>query len=215
METVWIIGAGRFGSMAATRLSTQHKNWQFVLVDPVKENLARVKGLRIETVHADGVQFLSDRLRPGGAVSWIIPCLPVHLAWEWCRIKTGPDRLVRTPLPLGMDPFLPHPIHGENGDLYVSHADFICPDTCSEPEDLCTMTKKPRKQDMFRRLEALAYEAYTPVVLRSLQLGPGIGGYRPDHLFSFLGKVEMLCKRSLLLCTACRCHGVITGAALL
>lgn len=210
METVWIIGGGRFGSRAAARLSAGHKNRQIVVVDPVRKKLSRLKGPRIAVEHSDGVRFLNDRLTSESPVSWIIPSLPVHLAWEWCRMKLGTDRLVRSRLSSGIDRLLPNPMHGENGDIYVSNADFICPADCSEPEKICTMTGQPRQQDMFRRLGALHYKDYTPLVLQSRQIGPGIGGYSPAQLFSFLKSV-LAFKPPLLLCTACRCHGVITG----
>ena len=210
METVWIIGVGRFGLAAVKRLSKQHKDWQFVLVDQELKNLLKVKGPNIVFEHSNGIKFLNDCLEPGAKVSWIIPSLPVHLVWEWCRMKMGSDRLVQTRLSPGIDSLLPNPMHGANGDIYASNADFICPANCSEPEDYCTVTKCPRKQDMFARLETLHYKDYFPIVLRSRQIGPGIGGYSPAQLFSFLEKVEQH-KGSLLLCTACRCHGVITG----
>jgi hypothetical protein len=223
MENVWIIGAGRFGSLAVNRLSGQHGDWKFLLVDPVKERLIRLKGTHITSnltcgvppdvtvEHADGIRFLYDHLTPRTRVSWIIPCLPVHLAWEWCALKLGPDRLVRTPLSSGVDDLLPNPFHGENGDVYASNADFLCPDNCLEPEELCTVTGHPRKKDMFKRLEGLVYQDFLPMVVRSRQLGPGIGGYRPEQLFSLLGKIKAR-KGRLLVCTACRCHGVMTGA---
>lgn len=191
-------------------MSKEHKNWQFVLVDPVLENLLKAKGSNITIEQTDGIQFLNDRLKPHTKVSWIIPLLPVHLAWEWCRMKIGLDRLVRAWLSSGIDSRLPNPMHGTNGDIYVSHADFICPDDCSEPKEICTVTKRPRKQDMFARLEAFHYKEYPSIVLRSRQLAPGIGGVSPGQLFSFLKKIQQH-KGSLLLCTACRCHGVITG----
>lgn len=204
------MGVGRFGSIAVNRLSKQHSDWQFVLVDPVKENLIKAKGPNIAIEQTDGIKFLNDRLNPWTKVSWIIPSLPVHLAWEWCRMKMGQDRLVRTQFSSGIDLFLPNPIHGSSGDIYVSHADFICPDNCSEPKEFCTVTHRPRKQDMYHLLEALHYEEYTPIVLRSRQLAPGVGGVSPGQLFSFLKKIQQH-KGLFLLCTACLCHGVITG----
>jgi len=211
MESIWIIGAGRFGSQAVKQLSKQHKDTQFVLVDPNKENLVKAKAANIVIEHSDGIQFLNDHLEPGTKVSWIIPTLPVHLAWAWCRMKIGPKRLVQAKLSSGIDSLVPNPMHGSDKNLYVSNADFICPINCSEPEEFCTVTKHPRKKNMFALLKALQYKEYTPIVLRSMQVAPGIGGYSPGHLFSFLKKVEKA-KGPLLICTACRCHGVVTGA---
>jgi len=205
------MGAGQFGSLALRQLSKQQNDRQFVMVDPDKEKLLALKGLNIAIEQADAIQFLNDHLDVKTAVSWIIPSLPVHLAWEWCQIKIGPDRLIQTPLSPEMDSLVPNPMHGPQGNLYVSHADFLCPTNCSEPEDICTVTKRHRKQDMFALLEGLHYKDYASLVLRSRQLAPGVGGYSPGQLFSFLKKVENY-KGRLLLCTACRCHGVITGA---
>jgi hypothetical protein len=201
---------GQFGSLALKQLSKQHKDWQFVLVDPDKEKLLKVKGRNIVLEYSDGVGFLNNSLEPETKVAWIIPSLPVHLAWEWCRMKIGPERLVQAPLSSKMDLLLPNPMHGSDKNIYVSNADFICPTNCSEPENICTVTKHPRKQDMFALLETLHSQNYTPIVLRSRQIAPGIGGYSPGQLFSFLKKVKKH-KGPLLLCTACRCHGVITG----
>lgn len=211
METVWIMGAGRFGALALDRLSKLHKDWRFVVVDTVKEHLPKVSSPQITLVHSNAIDFLNDGLKPDTTISWIIPSLPLHLAWEWCRMKLGPDRLVRRRIPPGIESSLPNSMQGANKDLYVSNADVICPDNCSEPENVCTVTKQPRKQDMFHRLETLDHKGYTPIVLQSRQLGPGIGGYTPGQLFFFLNRVEQHCKGSLLLCTACRCHGVVTG----
>ena len=210
MKIIWIIGAGRFGSLALKRLSKQHKDWQFVLVDKIMEKLSKVKGPNITTVNSDGIMFLKENLKLDAGVSWIIPSLPVHLAGEWYFAQTDHKKLVKTQLPFDIDSLLPNPIHGKDGNVYVSNADFLCPDNCSEPKNMCTVTKLPRKQDMFSRLESLNYKEYIPIVLRSRQLGPGIGGYSPEQLFSFLKQAEQQ-KGSMLLCTACRCHGVITA----
>jgi hypothetical protein len=209
METVWIIGVGRFGSIAVKRLLKRHSDWQFVLVDPILENLTRLKNANTTFEQSDGIKFLNNNLTPESKVSWIIPSLPVHMAWEWCRLKIGQERLMRAKISSKIDSLLPNPMHGSNGDIYVSNASFICPDNCSEPKKLCTITKRPRKQDMYKRLEALQYKNYSSIVLHSKQLVPGVGGVSPEQLFSFFKKVEQH-KGSFLLCTACRCHGVIT-----
>ena len=64
MKIVWIIGVGRFGLIAANRLSKQHSDWQFVLVDPVKQNLIKAKGPNIAIEQTDGIKFLNDYLKP-------------------------------------------------------------------------------------------------------------------------------------------------------
>lgn len=209
METVWIIGAGRFGRLAAKRLEGK---FHMVIVDTDENCLGRINGPDRTLKHDDGVQYLTGHLTPGASVSWIIPTLPVHLAWEWSRIKLGKHHLISRVLPEEIDSFLPHPIRGMSSHIYVSHADFICPDNCSEPDEFCSKTKQPRKPDMHQLLESLCFEKYKPLVVKSQQLAPGVGGYRPASLFNLVEKIDQS-KGSLLICTACRCHGVITGAS--
>ncbi|MFH1351215.1 MAG: potassium transporter [Pseudomonadota bacterium] len=210
MEEIWIIGLGRFGSLAFHRLSKGKKKRHFVLVDPVKENLLPCECPDCTLEQADGVTFLEQRLHPGNGPEWIIPALPIHLAAEWVMVRLGPERLRRITLPPEIEPLLAHPIRGSEGNIYVSHADFRCPDDCAEPRDLCTVTQKPRKRNMFQVLGDIDLSPFNSLVIRSHQLGPGVGGYRSEQLLDLLNQVEQA-RGPLLVSTACRCHGVITG----
>lgn len=210
MEKIWIIGIGQFGFIAYQRLSKGNKHKHFVLVDPVQENLLRCQGSNTTTEQADGVAFLEKHLKEDLAPDWIIPALPVHLAAEWFLVHLGPGSLHRIPLPREIEPLLPNPIRGPEGNIYVSHADFTCPDDCDEPGDTCTVTGEPREKNMFDILGDLRFDSFQSLNIRSYQLGPGIGGYRGGQLFELLNKVKQA-EGPLLVSTACRCHGVITG----
>jgi hypothetical protein len=210
MEEIWIIGVGQFGFIAFDRLSKSGKERRFVLVDPVKKNLLRCKGPNIALEQADGVAFLDHHLTTPNSPDWIIPALPVHLAAEWFLLRLGAEQLRRVTLPPEIEPLLPNPIRGSDGNLYVSHADFRCPDDCAEPRDVCTVTGEPRKRNMFEILGDLQLSPFKALTIRSHQLGAGIGGYRTKHLFALLDKVEQS-RGHLLVSTACRCHGVITA----
>ncbi len=210
MEEIWIIGVGRFGFIAFDRLSKSGKQRRFVLVDPVEQNLLRCKGPNVNLEQAEGVAFLEQHLRAAKAPDWIIPALPVHLAAEWFLIRMGPERLHRVTVPPEIEPLLPNPIRGSDGNIYASHADFRCPDDCAEPRDICTVTGEPRKRNMFEILSDIRLPPFKSLAIRSHQLGAGIGGYRPKHLFAVLDKVEQA-RGQLLVSTACRCHGVITA----
>ncbi len=94
--------------------------------------------------------------------------------------------------------------------MYVSHADFYCPEDCAEPRDICTVTQEPRKRNMFELLGEVDLPPFQSLVIRSRQLGPGIGGYRPERLLELLSLVNQAAG-PLLVSTACRCHGVITA----
>ncbi len=233
METIWIIGAGKFGQLAAKRV--QHK-FKIFMVDSNGHNLSKTDDSNITHVHADGIKFLEQHLAPNTDIAWIIPCVSVHLAWEWCRLKprlnksdpnkSGPnkikpikikpnkiklDRLIPQTFPKALNTLLPNPMQGKNTDIYVSHATFLCPDNCSEPDIFCTKTKQPRKQPMHELLESINFKDYKSFVLKSQQIAPGVGGYRPKELVDFKNKIKHQ-KGNLLISTACRCHGVITGA---
>jgi hypothetical protein len=211
MEEIWIIGVGRFGSLAYRRLSERAKKRHFVLVDPVRENLLRCQGPDASLEQSEGVDFLIRRLHSAEhKPDWIIPALPVHLAAEWILSRLRSEGFRRIPVPPETEPLVPNPWRGPEGNVYVSHADFRCPDDCAEPRDLCTVTRKPRKQNMFDLLGELETPLFQSLVIRSRQLGPGVGGYRSEQLFELLRAVKRA-SGHVLVATACRCHGVITG----
>jgi hypothetical protein len=213
VETVWILGAGRFGRHAAAGLEAEGTTHRLVLLDPSPESLAAAAGPGRSVIQADGVAYLVEHLRPeraDDAPDWIVPALPVHLPAEWCLGLLGPQGLQRRPVPPAVLDQVPQPLPGATGDLYVSHARFRCPAHCVEPEDRCTVTQEPRPRNLFEILEHLAVPPYRSLVVRSQQLGAGIGGYRPRQLFALLGLVESSGPR-LLVSTACRCHGVLTA----
>ena len=210
MEEIWIIGVGRFGNIAFQRLSEGAKDRHFVLVDPLAEKLGRCKGSTATLEVSDGIEFLEKYLNKGRQPDWIIPALPIHLAAEWFLLHLGPTRLKRVPLPSELDLLVPNPIRGPEGNLYVSHADFQCPADCDEPRNICSVTRKMRKQNMYDLLGNLDIEPFKTLNIRSHQLGPGIGGYRPEQLLDLMENVEQALG-PILVSTACRCHGVITG----
>lgn len=222
---VWILGGGTFGVRAAEQLARRHRPEEITLVDPSERALARAQIPGIQKVRGDGVDFLHknlgqghrpDRIVPDQIVperilpDWIVPALPVHLVWEWAVLALGEDRLVRKDLPRSLVEILPNAMTGDSGDIYVSHADFLCPADCSEPARICTSTGKPRKEDLFRFLERVAPEGVAPFVIRSRQLGPGLGGVTPQVLFDLLERLRHH-QGPCFLATACRCHGVVTG----
>jgi hypothetical protein len=210
MEEIWIIGVGHFGHIAYQRLSQAAKDRHFVMVDPVEQNLLKCRGPAATLRICNGVHFLVSHLRAGLRPDWIIPALPLHLAAEWLLSDVGPQKMRRIPIPGELDNMVPNPFRSPEGNLYVSHANFRCPADCEEPSDICTVTRKIRKQNMFELLGDLEIEPFTALTIRSHQLGPGVGGYRPEQLL----ELKVTVGRTLgpiLLCTACRCHGVITG----
>lgn len=208
MKTICIIGSGYFGRLAIERLRQNNADTQLIIVDIHNNPLEKVLNENIDRIHQDGIEYLVKNLDLG-LLDWIIPAAPIHLAAEWCLRKLS-HPFKRIYIPDGIEQFLPSSMRGKNQDIYVSHATFRCPDSCDEPEEFCTVTRKPRKENMFTILLKPMIENYTPIVIRSHQLAPGIGGYQPKQLWEALEKIKKS-TTPVLLSTACRCHGVITG----
>ncbi|MGM0393703.1 MAG: NAD-binding protein [Thermodesulfobacteriota bacterium] len=211
MIQVWIIGSGKFGLRAARWMRGQKEPpMDVTLVDQDRLCLEKAAALGCTTVVGDGAEFLFKEMTRNRKPDWVVPAVPVHLAWEWCRLTLGTGRLVSHLLPEAIDACLPHPMRGTDNQIYVSHADFICPTNCSEPDDRCTVTGKPRKKDMFRLIAQLDFPGVVPFVIQSRQLGPGVGGYTPADLYALADRISRH-TGPCLVATACRCHGVISG----
>ncbi len=210
MKEIWIIGIGRFGRMAVEGLAKTHAGHHLVLVDPDGENLSQAQGPNRALVQMDGVLFVHQRLAASEKPDWIIPALPVHLAAQWCLAERNAKGLKQIDIPPAVDRHAPNPTRDDLGNLYVTHADFRCPDKCDEPAEICTITRKKRHTNMFTLLGQIPIPNFESLVIRSHQLGPGIGGYRPAQLFKLLDGIDGS-EKDVLISTACRCHGVMTG----
>jgi hypothetical protein len=215
MKTVWIIGAGQFGEKAAARLRLKYPEAAIMVVDQDRSALRRVEGVATAGVVADGAVYLAEHLIGSEEPDWIVAAVPIHLAFDWLCKRLAPDyRIEKLAVPETLTQKLGCVIKGEGGRVYTSMADFICPNNCPEPADLCFVTGKPRPIDLYKELLAVDPRQMTPVIVRSRQLSPGVGGYRPGDLFDVLRKVEA-CRGPVLLGTACRCHSVLDAFRLI
>ena len=97
MKEIWIIGAGRFGRMAADRLTGKIKNLRLVLVDLAAEKLHEAEGPGRTLIKADGAAYLAEHLSKGKEhhPDWIVPAVPIHLAAEWCLLNQSKKNLQR------------------------------------------------------------------------------------------------------------------------
>jgi len=205
-----ILGAGRFGRLAAQRLGQRHPQAVITVVDQAPEFDRNPTFEACQTVMMDGIDYLVGVLADGVTPDWIVPAMPIHVAWLWMKrdLAAAGRHVVDLPVPATVDPLVPHPLRGDHGQLYASNADFICPDDCPEPERFCTVTGKPRPVVMFAHLAALRVAGFAPVVIRSRQLAPGVGGYRPADLRQ-AEAAALAAPEAVLLATACKCHAVI------
>jgi len=206
-----IIGYGKFGRRALVSLQAMlGPQAPFVVVD--REAKAESSG-RMRFVRADGVEWLSEHLGRDGRVERIIPALPLHLAAGWLAARlTGEGWTVR-PQPLGdaLLAHLPHAFRLGAASAVTSHADFLCPDNCPEPEQVCTHTGLARPTPLYRLLRTIHLDGLTPLVVVSRQFSPGVGGFFPEDLLNLLNSAKKLPAQRLLIATACKCHGIVDG----
>jgi hypothetical protein len=203
----WILGAGRFGRLAVERLLARRRPPHLVVVDRDLEKLRPLAEEPVELVHREIVDFLVANL--GKGPDWVIPAAPIHVAFAWLsRALSERGGLEMLPVPEAVDAQVPNPWRDGKGGLYTSVAHFRCPDNCSEPRDRCSATGLPRAGDLFSLLAKVKVPGCVPLVVRSHQLAPGVGGYRPSALWRLMARADTA-TGSILVATACRCHGVI------
>jgi len=204
-----IIGFGRFGQLALKRLKRKFPSDKFTVVDKRPDALAQIQDESVEQLLMGGISALMVKSTEMKASDWIIPAIPVHVAYEWMALCITETHDIQTmEVPREIHEQLPNQIRGENNAIYTSIADFICPDDCSEPETICTCTGKPRSIVLNEALESLKHQLFQPIVIYSRQLAPGVGGYTISDLESMMIKVTKT-SGPFLLATACKCHGVI------
>jgi hypothetical protein len=210
MTRFWIIGFGKVGRRALARLHQKFPDADFAIVDPRGSALQHVSGTA-QGYAEDGLAFLLDRLSTGnnGDSPWIVPALPLHLAYEWIAARLrGTGYFKPCAVPRKVAEELPHTVRGNDGQAYISLADFICPDNCNEPQKACLVTKKPRIYTLYDHLAGLQFKDYRSLVIRSYQLAPGVGGFRGRQLTAALTDIRAL-PGNYLLSTASKCHGVM------
>ncbi len=205
-----IIGCGHFGSRAAEKLLQKDAYAKIIAVDQNRRAFQKVSSLTVEAVVSEGRSYLEQFFLEGRKADYVIPAIPFHLAFEFIlsQLKSLGGKRRKIPPLSG----LPNPMIGKTGDLYTSLADFLCSEDCPEPAQYCTTTKKRRPKPLYRILTDLKGD-FESRVIRSQQLGPGIGGFRPKALLGLLEdiKKETNSGNLILISTASRCHGVTSA----
>ncbi len=209
-HTYLIVGCGHFGSRAVIKLFQKDPQSKIIVVDKNKEVLQSISRLPVGTAVCDGIIYLCQFLSEGRKADYIIPAVPLHLAFEFIlsQIKSLGAKRDRIPPISG----LPNPVIGKTGDLYTSHANFLCSEDCLEPAQYCTFTREKRLKPLYKILIDLE-GAFESKVIRSHQLAPGVGGFRLNMLLGLLEDIKRKKNRSrlILISTASRCHGVTSG----
>jgi len=207
---IWVLGLGKFGMLAWKRLGKRFPRASFVLVEEREEKIRGIQEREtLKIVARDATGFLLDVQVPRGV--WIIPAVPVHVAFRWLLGRLGPSRAASSiPLPREIDPRVPNPLRRGEETIYTSFATFLCPDGCNEPDEICTYTKKARPGNLYEELSRLEIPGFRTHLLRSLQLAPGVGGY-PGRSLEDLYEEVLKSPGNHLVATSCRCHGVMNA----
>jgi hypothetical protein len=209
-DEIWILGGGQFGSHAVSMLYKNSPGASIILVE--KKRLAEPPE-NVTCVHEDGIAWLTRNLTADAKVSKIVPALPLHLAAEWlkkilsekdipCQPADIPDELLN---------HFPNPLRQSSSQAVLSHADFICPSHCREPDKICTHTGQKRPQALYELIKNMEYQPFTSLVVRSRQFAPGVGGFFPEDLWNLYEHAKSILNTPLLIGTACKCHGIIDG----
>lgn len=207
-KSIWVLGGGRFGSLACRRLLADDPLTAVTIIEQAGTTHLSRSFPSVTFIACNAVAFLVRALQRGQQPDWIIPAIPIHVAFEWLRQSLAPTHLKVVDLPAEIRRKLPHCVSGLDGATYTSYADFHCPATCDEPESHCTVTGQRRPMSLYRLLAGIRYPGWQPVVIRSRQILPGVGGYRPQDLITTRITAEAAAG-PVLLATACRCHGVL------
>jgi len=208
-SNIYILGAGNFGMRAAQRLRDKSPETGITVVDCDKNALKDAVDLGFETAPMDAISFLLLNEKRMSPQDWIVPAVPIHVAYEWLRQKIRKEsRFEEIPVPEEAAADLPNPIRGEQGQVFASNATWRCPDDCPEPEDVCTVTGEPRPQILCNTLSAMTVPGFRSVAIVSVQMAPGVGGFQ---LVAFRqAMTEILAEPGkILFSTACKCHGVL------
>jgi hypothetical protein len=206
-----IIGAGHFGQRAVALLGSSPRTSLWI-VDRDVTKLDKIGNIGAKRIAEDGVRFLAKHFSQLAPSTFIIPAVPLHLAFEWLRAYINDEGTVaQIPVPKSFGRRLPHPLEGSEGSLLVSYADFRCPDNCPEPANHCTVTGKRRGTPLYQLLAEEEPRGFHVHVIRSRQLAPGVGGYGVRDLKELLGKVSEAGKGKWLVATACKCQGIVTA----
>ena len=209
MKKIWILGSGRFGYLSVERTVRNLPEARITVVDR-DGSLKKKIPPGVNFINGDGINWLVQFLERDSDVDLIIPAVPVHVAVQWLKMMAGAEgyEVLSAAIPESIVAKLPNIMKSGESTIYVSHADFYCPDNCGEPEKYCTITGKSRGEDMFRLLENAG-----ALVIRSHQLYPGVGGIYPADLWAMYDRVLQSAgePEPVYIATACRCHGVLDG----
>lgn len=207
-QTIWIAGAGESGLRAAEFIIKTWPEAKLHIIDPQFKESHSLPGQQHQE---DAIVFLLKNLNRENSPDIIIPCAPVHLAFEWLYFRVKDLQGKKMLVPESVIETLPNVTKGKDGGVYTSLANFICPDDCPETEHHCFTTGQKRPYNLHEYLATIGDHNYHSLVIISYQIFPGIGGYAPQQLFKALHVIRERKYQNFLISTSCKCHAVLHG----
>lgn len=215
-----VFGGGCYGSFYTRQLlraadKNEIANAEIIVVDHNSNPLAKefASDARVHIVRQDWDDFLDEYMRGvdvDGSDQFVPPPFTPHLALAWLLRALGNDWRIE---PFNHLPVLPFVNHTDEGTLTTSHADWICPTHCIEP-DTCPHTKGPRHWDMAEDVKRLGQKVNADQVhiFQCLHLTHGVGTYPvsavKDAYHSLTSPPPDL-PTSAVVATVSRCHGAM------
>ena len=201
-KPVTIIGAGRAGKRALEVLTSLGFN-RIRAVDPDPGALESLRA-GAEVIQADGIDWLSRDDRDRLAGEWIVPTLPIHLAFAWLLAVLG-DKAGQVDVPIRAVEGLPGLTASRDGGFTISLAQGLCRPDCDERKGCAWSKAYP--VTLPQALGRLAQQRPLELI-RSRTLAPGLGGF-PRAVLDRLKTNVQSGPGQVIVATACRCHGVI------
>jgi TrkA family protein len=208
-QNIYILGSGHFGKRAFKILRNRTKYTRVTVIDKQPQALAEIIAAGGHVLTMDAIKFLDIHVDNMSPDDWIVPAIPVHVAYAWLRLKmkTGFECHAIS-VPNTIQSRLPNPLEGQEKQVYASIATFTCPEDCPEPQTCCTVTGKPRPQILSETLTGLDRPDFRSICIVSSQLGPGVGGFQVKTLRQAVKDITKNPGR-ILLSTSCKCHAVL------
>lgn len=205
-----ILGCGAFGQRAVVKIRATSPFSEIIAVDQDPEKLGKISSLVNHVYQGNALDYL-ECFSKDNLSCWIVPAAPVHLAYEWLFLTLAKSRRVqKIPVPSDLDLKLLFQQRSQKGSLFLSYANFLCPTDCSEPEGYCSQSGEPRPIPLYQLLEQVEYEGFSSLILKSVQIAPGVGGFQYKKLIELKEKLNKG-KGKYLIGTSCRCHAVLDG----
>lgn len=167
----------------------------------------------------DWVSYLGGYLETARAAEahLVPPPIGPHVALEWLKLALafGAGEATLEQTPLGRGAGLPYEHLDSRGNFFLSHAGWLCPTNCYEPE-VCPATKGPRDWSMPETVRSLASDARPDLdgvmVLHSRHLGYGISTIPMRELLGARDRAVALAavgEAHIMVATVSHCHGVL------